>query len=189
MTEDETQEGDVIFFSLEESTRKAKLRLLCVYTDTYFRKARDYAKTGDFFKISLSPEYQVRFKENSDKFEELLTSGRLRIYDSPDNVSDLVEFLEEYRKRRPIKAVFIDFIQRLKADKVSSRTDEMRVIAETLQNYTKRNTIPVIVAAQLNRLTPSPARMGANNIAESADLTRRNDYLSLGESKERGRYG
>lgn len=172
MTEDETQEGDVIFFSLEESTRKAKLRLLCAYSDTYFRKARDYAKTGDFFKISLSPEYQVRFKENSDKFEELLTSGRLRIYGSPDNVSDLVELLEEYGKRRPIKAVFIDFIQRLKADKVSSRTDEMRVIAETLQNYTKRNTIPVIVAAQLNRLTPSPARMGANNIAESADLTR-----------------
>lgn len=173
MTEDETQgEGDVIFFSLEESTRKAKLRLLCVYSDTYFRKARDYAKERDVFKISLTPEYQVRFKEKSDKFEELLTSGRLRIYDSPDNVSDLVELLEEYRKRRPIKAVFIDFIQRLKADKVSSRTDEMRVIAETLQNYTKRNTIPVIVAAQLNRLTPSPIRMGANNIAESADLTR-----------------
>ena len=182
MTEDETQgEGDVIFFSLEESTRKAKLRLLCVYTDTYFKKVRDYAKTEDEFKISLSPEYQVRFKENSDKFEGLLTSGKLRIYTSPENVFDLVEFLEEYRKRRPIKAVFIDFIQRLKAGKVSSRTDEMRIIAETLQNFSKREKgeeklpgtpIPVVVAAQLNRLTPSPARMGANNIAESADLTR-----------------
>lgn len=182
MTEDETQgEGDVIFFSLEESTRKAKLRLLCVYTDTYFKKVRDYAKTEDEFKISLSPEYQVRFKENSDKFEELLTSGKLRIYTSPENVFDLVEFLEEYRERRPIKAVFIDFIQRLKAGKVSSRTDEMRIIAETLQNFSKREKgeeklpgtpIPVVVAAQLNRLTPSPARMGANNIAESADLTR-----------------
>lgn len=182
MTEDETQgEGDVIFFSLEESTRKAKLRLLCVYTNTYFKKVRDYAKTGDFFKIDLSPEYQVRFKEKSDKFEELLTSGKLRIYTSPENVFDLVEFLEEYRERRPIKAVFIDFIQRLKAGKVSSRTDEMRIIAETLQNFSKREkgeeklpgtSIPVVVAAQLNRLTPSPARMGANNIAESADLTR-----------------
>lgn len=182
MTEDDSQvKGDVLFFSLEESPRKTKLRLLCAYSNSFFNKAREYAKSRDLLDISINPDFQRDFISKTDDFESFLTSGKLRLFDYPENVHEIVEFLEMYRERRPIKAVFIDFIQRLKAGRTPSRTDEMRVIAETLQNFSKRQIgerklpgepIPVIVAAQLNRQTPSPIRMGANNIAESADLTR-----------------
>lgn len=172
MTEDEG-EGDVLFFSLEESTRKTRLRLLCAYTNTFFKKVKEYAKTGELYVISIHKTNQDEFIRNSEKFESFLTSGKLRILTGPEESSKIVSFLEYYGQQRRIKAVFIDFIQRLKSGRrVSSRLDDLRLVAEDLQNFTKREQIPVVVAAQLNRATSSPSRMGANNIAESADLTR-----------------
>lgn len=171
MTEDEG-EGDIIYFTLEDSIRKTRLRLLCAYSGVFYKKARKYAKGGGIEAISIDPRFQEDFISKSRSFESFLTSGKLRIFDSPDSVPEIISLLDEYGRRRKIKGVFIDYLQRLKSGRNVPRLEDMRLIAEGLQGYTKRAQIPVIVAAQLNRLTSSPLRMGANNIAESADLTR-----------------
>lgn len=171
-------EGDVIFFSYEESLTKTKLQLLNTFIGrdlSEYSKNLDvimeYARTRRLDRIF--PSERDTFVKKSSEFNSLLTSGKLRIYAVEDSSLELTCFLKEYGQRRPIKAVFVDFIQRLSSGrKENSRTDEMRHIAEDLQDYTKETLTPVIVAAQLNRQTSSPVRMGANNIAESADLTR-----------------
>lgn len=171
-------DGDVLFFTYEESLRKTKLQLLNTYIGRELsdhRKnldvIREYARTRSLEGISLKE--RLNFTNKVSEFDSLLTSGKLRIYSVGDSSLELTEFLREYGQKRPIKAVFVDFIQRLSSGrKENSRTDEMRHIAEDMQDYTKETLTPIIVAAQLNRQTSSPVRMGANNIAESADLTR-----------------
>ncbi len=173
-------EGDTLFFTYEESKRKTYLRLLNTFIGTELNSGakernqdciREYAKDGTTAYISAD---KVKiFKERVSSFENLLEGSKLRIYAVNDTSSELVDFLREYGTRRRIKAVFVDFIQRLShGGKVGDRKEDLRLVAEDLQNYTKEAQVPVIVAVQLNRATPSPTRMGANNLAESADLTR-----------------
>lgn len=174
-------EGDTLFFTYEDSPRKTKLRLLNAYIGTELSNKRknldlirEYAKTGETSDITNLK----CFHERIERFESLLTSGKLRIYSENDTSEELVSFLYEYEKRKRIKAVFVDYIQRLSSGrKTSSRLEDLRLVAEDLQSFSKdmegkSRPIPLVVAAQLNRQTPSPTRMGANNIAESADLTR-----------------
>jgi len=175
MAED-PKEGDILFFSLEESVRKTKLRFLSTLADAPIKGVKKYAKSKNLGDIFV-PIYRTNFKEEFSgalrNLESWITSGRLRIYSSPEETPLLLSLLDQYAEKRRIKAVFIDFIQRLKSGRrTASRLDEMRLIAEDLQNYTKKAGVPVIVAAQLNRATSAPDRMGSNNIAESADLTR-----------------
>lgn len=173
-------DGDILLFAYEESKRKTYLRLLNTFIGVELNNGgnernqdciREYAKYKSLTYVAENK--RDLFKERVSSFESLLKSGKLRVYAVNDTSSELVDFLREYGKRRKIRAVFVDFIQRLShGGKVGDRKEDLRLVAEDLQNYTKEAQVPVIVAVQLNRATPSPVRMGANNLAESADLTR-----------------
>ena len=175
--EDKKTDGDVLFFTLEESERKTRLRLLNTYIGRKLSRGhnldriREYARTRDTQYISN--EEKGIFLRKSKEFETFLTTGRLRIYTDLVTSLELTEFLRDFASKRTIKAVFVDYIQRLDSGrKHAEKTEELEKVVEDLQDFTKDTQIPILAAAQLNRLASSPSNMGSNNIAGSADLTR-----------------
>ena len=175
--EDETSEGDVLFFTLEESERKTKLRLLNTYIGERLSKGKNLDRIREYARTK-SPEYMTEdkrdiFLRKSKEFESFLTTGKFRIYSDFVSSLELVEFLRDFATKRKIKSVFVDYIQRLDSGrKHSEKTEKLEKVVEDLQDFTKETQIPILAAAQLNRLASSPSNMGSNNIAGSADLTR-----------------
>lgn len=173
--------GDILFLTYEESETKSKLRFLNTFVGEGLQTReknidliRRYAKETNENKRDkvLTDNTRDILKDRVKGLEELLNSGKLNILSVYDTSSELVSFLEYYQKIRPIGAVFVDYIQRISSGYYGDRREDLRRVAYDLQEYSKKYKTPIIVAAQLNRQTPSPEGMGANNLAESADLTR-----------------
>ena len=203
------EEGVVLFFAFEEDYPEVLLQFANIYTKTpglsqYDTKntevLRDYFKTGSLNKSpDVSPhktqEENRRIRERRgeilsrlERFKEIQTSGRLRIYYSPDlqvrgdrtpldrvHLSGVLEYLSSQLK---VKAVFLDYVQAIyKEGYRKDRREELREICKELNDLSKRLGIPFILSAQLNRETPNPSSMSGDNIAESADITRYSDTI------------
>lgn len=152
----ENTEGDLLYFSFEESKKKTYKRILSTFM-------------GEITSL-VKQERERKERE----FSSLVKSGKFRIYTPDYTASQLIEAIRYYQSSgRAVGAVFIDYIQILKSgQKTQGRTEEVTAVIETLHNFSKESNIPIIFACQLNRQTKSPSAMGANNIADSADLTR-----------------
>ena len=203
------EEGVVLFFAFEEDYPEVLLQFANIYTKTpglsqYDTKntevLRDYFKTGSLNKSpDVSPhktqEENRRIRERRgeilsrlERFKEIQTSGRLRIYYSPDlqvrgektspDKEDLSGVLEYLSSQLKVKAVFLDYVQAIyKEGYKKDRREELREICKELNDLSKRLDIPFILSAQLNRETPNPSSMSGDNIAESADITRYSDTI------------
>ncbi len=169
-------EGDILYFSFEESKTRTISRLLSTFiarklgegnnTDTL---KKYYSGSGEILKGE--EEY---FNKKRGEFFSLLSSGRLQIYSPTLTTPELVQAVRYYLTTgRKVSAIFVDYIQYLQSGKkTSSRTEEILSVVQELHALAKEEGLPVICAAQLNRQTKSPLSMGANYIADSADLTR-----------------
>lgn len=189
------EEGEVLFFAFEEDYPEVLLQFANLYINTpglsqYGTRntevLRDYFQTGD---LNKSPE-SIRRKvlPRLERFKKIQTSGRLRIYYSPDlqikgdktprEIADLSGVISYLSSKRPIKAVFLDYVQAIYKDgNRKDRREELREICKELNDLSKRLDIPFVLSAQLNRETPNPTTMSGDNIAESADITRYSDTI------------
>jgi len=204
------EEGVVLFFAFEEDYPEVILQFANIYTKTpgisKFESTsntevlRDYFKTGS---LNKSPDVsshktqeenrQIRERRGEilsrlEEFREIQTSGRLRVYYSPDlqvrgdrtpkdrvHLSGVLEYLSSKLK---VKAVFLDYVQAIyKEGYRGDRRDELREVCKELNDLSKRLGIPFVLSAQLNRETPNPSSMSGDNIAESADITRYSDTI------------
>jgi len=187
--------GEVLFFAFEEDYPEVLLQFTNLYTNTpglsqYGTRntevLRDYFQTGD---LNKSPESIRRnVLPQLERFKEIQTSGRLRIYYSPDlqikgdrtppETADLSGVISFLSSKRPIKAVFLDYVQAIYKDGYrKDRREELREICKELNDLSKTLDIPFVLSAQLNRETPNPTSMSGDNIAESADITRYSDTI------------
>jgi hypothetical protein len=191
----EGEEGVVLFFAFEEDYPEVLLQFANIYTKTpglsqygtdNTEVLRDYFKTGS---LNKSPESTRREAlPRIEGFKEIQTSGRLRVYYTPDlqirgdrtpedreHLSGVLEYLSS---RLRVKAVFLDYVQAIyKEGYRGDRREELREICKELNNLSKRLGIPFVLSAQLNRETPNPTSMSGDNIAESADITRYSDTI------------
>ena len=203
------EEGVVLFFAFEEDYPEVLLQFANIYTRTpgisqygtsNTEVLRDYFKTGNLNKSPdvsshKTPEENRRIRERRgeilsrlERFKEIQTSGRLRIYYSPDlqvrgdrtpldrvHLSGVLEYLSSQLK---VKAVFLDYAQAIyKEGYRKDRREELREICKELNDLSKRLGTPFVLSAQLNRETPNPSSMSGDNIAESADITRYSDTI------------
>ncbi len=203
------EEGEVLFFAFEEDYPEVLLQFANIYTRTpglsqygtsNTEVLRDYFKTGNLNKSpNVSPhksqEENRRIRERRgeilsrlERFKEIQTSGRLRIYYSPDlqvkgdrttldrvHLSGVLDYLSSQLK---VKAVFLDYAQAIyKEGYRKDRREELREICKELNDLSKRLGTPFVLSAQLNRDTPNPSSMSGDNIAESADITRYSDTI------------
>ena len=97
---------------------------------------------------------------------------------STDSIcSNITRFVRESVERGvEVGAVFVDYMQLLSADaKHYSRHDELKTICIALSNCAKKNKIPIVIAAQLNRDTYKKNgidEVSVANIGEGADIER-----------------
>ena len=85
-------------------------------------------------------------------------------------LTDLIRYL---CKQIRVKAVFVDYIQRMRIKGSSKPKNQMFCdIGDAFQDLATELGLPVVMAAQLTRETKSPIEMFNESIAESADLER-----------------
>lgn len=180
-----TEEGQVIYWTFEESAERTALKFESLNYGGNLNKPN--IKVGG--NIDRIKEYHKGktdyigdvwgFEQSIKELEEMETSGRLKIISDKITSLDFVSALRAHiaQNKSKVSAVFVDYIQIVK----SGRNLETRLdIAEALNDFltfAKETKIPVIAAAQLNRDAVSPQRMGGKHIAESADLTRYADTI------------
>jgi hypothetical protein len=90
--------------------------------------------------------------------------------------SNITRFIREAQERGvEVGAVFVDYMQLLTTDnKHFSRHDELKTICKALSNCAKKNAVPVVIAAQLNReiYRNGIDDVSVANIGEGADIER-----------------
>jgi hypothetical protein len=171
--DDETR-GDVVFITFEESEEDIATEFLTLYCGEYLsantlRSIRSlYEGDGVYFK----PENLEKFNRKEAEFDKLLRSYRLRIYKRKNQLSDISGFIQYLNKNYKIKAVFVDYIQRIKNSEI--RTDSKKVTMESvcdeLMNVSLATGLPIVLGAQLNRSTASPLEMENQMIADASDI-------------------
>ena len=187
------EEGEVLFFSFEEDYPEVLLQFANLYTHTpglsqygtnNTEVIRDYFthKEEESWKPKSPEKTWEEVRPRLETFTEIQKSGRLRIYYSPDlkvkgdrprDTEDLSGVISYLSSKRPIKAVFLDYVQAIYKDGYKKdRREELREICKELNDLSKRLDIPFVLSAQLNRETPNPTSMSGDNVAESADITR-----------------
>lgn len=180
-----TEEGQVIYWTFEESAERTALKFESLNYGGNLNKPN--IKVGG--NIDRIKEYHKGntdyigdvwgFEQSIKELEEMETSGRLKIISDKITSLDFVSALRAHiaQNKSKVSAVFVDYIQIVKSGRnLETRHD----IAEALNDFltfAKETNIPVIAAAQLNRDAVSPQRMGGRHIAESADLTRYADTI------------
>lgn len=95
-------------------------------------------------------------------------------------ISDVVRQAREWKHRDGIKALFVDYLQRLKGSK-EKRHEEVAEIAMTLKELARELDIPVIALAQVSREVdkkPNP-RPGMGDLKDSGTIEQEADMIVL----------
>lgn len=175
--------GDVLYFSFEEDATAVRLQLLNIYADmplsrnnlrslnSYYAKGRNYFGRDIDFNL---------FKQREAEFLSLLSSGKLRVYYKDYDSTELIEAVRYIAKQRKVKAVFVDYIQLLHTRGTRlQRREELGEMCKQLWRLAEEASIPIVLAAQLNREAYSPLDMASQNIAEAADIERSANTIIL----------
>ena len=181
----EYEDKSVLYFTFEESEED----VIAQFTNTYIGKRLhavskrytqidsiiDYYKTGQAKYIGgnnaeISTE---EFKRRELHFStNYLDSGKIRIYYRDYDLETLLEALEFAVSNIHTKAIFIDYIQILRSQKLARqpRAEQLKEICISLKDFSVKYKIPVVLAAQLNREATTPLRMNNTQMAESSDI-------------------
>lgn len=177
-------EGAVLYFTLEESLDNLKIQFatlnsapsLPFISNNYFktiqayklRKSLEYfAHTGDLNQTLREVETQLQLFE-----ETLWNTGRLRLYfmERPES-NHLIDVISYLCKQIKVKAVFVDYIQKLhKAGYRNNRREELGEISQDFESLALKYGIPIVMGAQVNREALSPLEIANQNIGDSSNI-------------------
>lgn len=133
----------VIFFSLEMPKNQLKSKIISLETGIDYKRI----KAGDI----TSEELQKITACNNfiDK------STNFFILDKVKTIEEIAQKTEEYVKKKGVKAVFIDYLQRIKTSEVGKIRELITHISRECKSIAKDNYIPVIALSQLSRAVES----------------------------------
>jgi replicative DNA helicase len=146
----------IAFFSLEMASTQLIIRLLSAEAKINQQKIR----TG---KISSH--------ENQKIIDSLGKLNDAKIYFDDSSMIEIMELRAKCRRLKAehnIDAVFVDYLQLVRASGMESREREISIISMTLKQIAKELEIPVIALAQLNRSIES--RPGKSRSPMLSDL-------------------
>jgi replicative DNA helicase len=188
------QQGDTLFYTYESSEQEIEWGFINSYIKQPFNRGnnlqtiKDYEQTGKNWFAGNNLQTYIDGKERFRK--ELLCSGKLRLLRRSNDAAEIQDEIRLYNKRfKPIKCVFIDYIQKLHLkDNRLSRTEELSKICSSFEALAIELGIPVVMAAQLNRQTTDPVSMCSQNLAESTSIEQSSaKMVFLWNSTERAR--
>ncbi len=161
----------VLFFSLEMSRQQVAQRILC-------SRARVNAHT------------LRRGRHSSDDLRRLqqvaadLTDAPLLVDDTPDlTILELRARSRMAQRRHEIRAIFVDYLQLMRAPKCENRQVEVANISRGLKALAKDLNVPVVAMAQLNRSPEDRMRKGnrprMSDLRESGAIEQDADVVAL----------
>lgn len=167
-------DGDILYFSLEESKEKVWQRLFNIYANTRLsinnnRTLNSHFAGNDSY---VSRDVDLRaLQTKEDTFCTDIVNKHIKVFYGLSDVTDLVELLSYYVEHRPIKAVLIDYIQLLDCKGTKgSQKDILRDACKLLMKCSVKTDIPIILGAQMGRQTKSPIDMSTKDISDAADI-------------------
>lgn len=188
------QQGDTLFYTYESSEQEIEWGFINSYIHQPFNRGnnlqtiKDYEQTGKNWFAGDNLQIYLKGKERFRK--ELLCSGKLRLLRRSNDAAEIQDEIRLYNKRfKPIKCVFIDYIQKLHLkDNKLSRTEELSKICSSFEALAIELGIPVVMAAQLNRQTTDPVGMCSQHLGESTSIEQSSaKMIFLWNSTERAR--
>ncbi len=175
------KDKNVLYFTFEESEEDVIAQFTNTYVDTLLHAPSskypqletiiNYYRTGEakYIADKALQDFQRKEMEFSTNY---LDNGRIRIYYRDYNLETLIEALEFAVNHIPTKAIFVDYIQILRSQKLAKqpRNEQLKEICISLKDFSVKYKLPVVLAAQLNREAKTPFRMDNNQMAESSDI-------------------
>ena len=160
------------FFSYEESRKTITAKLVNILGGTEIDAARNFQALEAYLKEKgTGRKAYPEIDKAKDTLRDLMDSRRLWIIDAPLYVDELADALATFRERYAIGAVFIDYIQKIKArGKYPTRQVEIQKISERILEAAKGLSIPVILGAQLGRDPLHADKVRLDNLRESGDI-------------------
>jgi replicative DNA helicase len=165
------QYGDqsFFFFSYEESRKQIGLKLLNILSGELLVGSHNLDQLENYLRTKRTDIKKI--ERGKAELRELTESGRLWIIDAPLFVDELADALAYYRERYPMRAVFIDYIQKIKSrGGYPSRQVELQKISERILEAAKGLSIPIIMGAQLGRDILHKDKVRLDNLREAGDI-------------------
>ena len=175
----------VLYFTFEESEEDVEAQLVNTYIGKRLHAIShhhpqiesivDFYRTGNANYIGGSNAEISRdefIRKELEFSTNYLDSGKIRVFYKDYNLETLIDALEYAVTGAPTKAIFIDYIQILRSEKLARqvRADQLKEICISLKDFSVKYKLPVILAAQLNREAKTPFRMDNVQMAESSDI-------------------
>jgi len=175
------KEGEIYFFSYEESREAILLKLMNIYIDKDFKQGENNLKyIKGYFKHPTGANYHnTDFINGKDKFfKDLINTGKLRVNYSSLESSSLCKTIEQIKEKAKPIAIFIDYIQLLRAEgKYQSKQIELQAICERLRETAITTGLPIILGAQFNRDANQEGNIDSGKIREAGDIEQTADLV------------
>lgn len=158
--------GRVLFFSLEMGHKQVLRRLVSMTTNI----PMDYLASGSADKQRL------------DAAQKIIAKIPLEIDDAESHTAnEICNLVYTAHKQAPVKAVVIDYLQRVKASDAQGRHIALGDVGKQFKSMAKTIGCPFIVGAQLNRsmFSDKDALPRKEHIAESDQIERHADIIML----------
>lgn len=113
---------------------------------------------------------------SESKWMEFLSERDLSIYTDKRRLEDILISIRENHAKRPVDAVFIDYLQQVTVLDAKSEYESMKAVASSIQSIGLELQVPVIGVSQISNeaaRNPNSAVMGfkgAGEIASAADI-------------------
>lgn len=171
----------VLYFTFEECEEDVWAQFTNTYVNMQLHEVSkrhdqvetisNYYKTGDTGYISFNKREEFKRKE-MEFSSSYLDNGKITIIYKEYDLETLIDALEFAVSHIPTKAIFIDYVQILRSQKMArqTRADQLKEICISLKNFAVEHKLPIVVAAQLNRGVENLFKMDNQNIAESSDI-------------------
>jgi|GEM_PF-4033715 len=146
-------EESFAFFNLDVSSVFMMTRLATVWAKKHAGKAFAYK---DVLRCFQNEEFPGEIIKALKAFEAYGKDNRLAIVHKPNySAEQIVAHAELLAKKRPLGAIFIDYMELIKSSNSRPESEELRIanIVNQLRIASEDLKIPIIVLAQLNRET------------------------------------
>ena len=188
----------VLLITYEVRKNRLQRDLLAIYLKREYKNIEGLTKEdiANYYDKGVKPTgntAEAFRKGKADFFNKYLISGALTIVDlsGRKDIEDLVGLLSQYLSSTEaeggVSLVALDYIQKLtttRKDVKTSRPAELKYIGEALTDFGIKNKLPILCAAQFNRIY-NLLQVDTTNIGEAGDLERNAvDVIGLFNLKE-----
>jgi DNA primase len=181
------EDGAILYFTFEETYEDVRVQFINTYIgellhavsgehdqkETIANYYRSGKKDTTYIGGRNATIQAEEFVKRADFFtSKYLNSGKLRIYYKDYALEELIEALEFAVRNIKTRAIFIDYIQILRSQKLSSkpRSEQLKDACTSLMHFSTNHKLPVIMATQMTRDATTPLQFNRKQMSESSDI-------------------